>query len=311
LKRSATEVLRRGIDSTLANWPLIGVRLAATIVMGMLVILSIVAAIVPLLVSAGMSHFDPRNAQGAAEAIVGLVTDHWVVLLYVLLLIFAVILVILALHSFVEAGVAQVLVDAERRANRVTKPDRGVFEAFSIERWMSGARHSWWPVFWIYNIVWSVGLLFMLVPLFLTMAGMILIHEPAGRVVVGCGGILFSFLVMIPVSVVCAICVAKAIAICVGRNLGAAEASAVAWREMRADFGRHLIVGLIVYAISFGAAVVLSSMSMAVNITSQHAPMSGLAFAPVQIVGSLAQSVVSAAIGIWLLACFVALTEER
>lgn len=312
MKRSATDVLRRGLDMAVANWPLIGVRMAEAIVVFTMMVISLFAAVVPLLVSAGMSHFDPRNTQGAAEAIIGLLTDHWMVLVYLFLLMIVVLLLALVVHSFVEAGVTQVLVDAERRAAPVTNPDRGVFAAFSGDRWFAGAKHSWWAVFWVYNIVWSAGLAFVLVPLIITLAGMLMVPSPGGRVAVACGGIALSVLVLIPVSIICGIWTAKTIAVCVARNLPARESCSRAWRELKADFSRHLIVGLIIYAISFGAAIVLSTMSSVVSMTSnRHAPMFGLAFAPLQIVSSLAQSVVSAAIGIWLLACFVSMTEER
>jgi hypothetical protein len=302
VKRSVTDVLRRGLESTTANWPLIAIRIAATIVITLIVVLSLVAAVVPLLVSAGLAHFNPADAKDAAEAIIGLLTDHWIVLIYIFLLATVVLIGILMVHSFIEAGAAQIVVDAERQP---------ALAAFSMERWLSGAKHSWWTLFWIYNIVWSVGLLFMLVPLIATLVFMLMVGDNMGRIIIGCSGIAFAVLIMLPVSIVCALWTEKAIVIAVARNASARDASSIAWRELRADFGRHLGVGLIIIAISFGASIVVSSFSIVANLSNQHAPLSGFAFAPMQIIGSLVHSVISAAVGVWLLACFAAMTEER
>src|SRR5205807_2372573 len=140
LRRSATDVLRRGFDSTIANWPLIMIRIAEGIVFVGIVIVSVVAAIVPIAVSAGISKYDLKNAENPAEAIAALIVQHWMLIVYVLLILTVVLVVLIAIHSFVEAGTAQVFVDAERRAKGVTAPLRAVFRAFTIDRWMAGGR---------------------------------------------------------------------------------------------------------------------------------------------------------------------------
>src|SRR6058998_2076105 len=43
--RNTTDVLRRGLDSTLANWQLIAIRIAASILFVIIIVASIVAAI--------------------------------------------------------------------------------------------------------------------------------------------------------------------------------------------------------------------------------------------------------------------------
>lgn len=311
MKRNVTDVLRRGIDSTVANWPLIAMRIAATIVVMTVVILSVIAAVVPMLVSAGLSHFNPADAQSATEVIASLVTEHFMVLVYVFLLAFAVLFVVIVVQAFVDGGTTQILVDAERRALRVTGPDRGVLAAFSMDRWFAGAKHSCWTIFWIYNIVWSFGLLIVLVPLLLTLVGMLATDTVGTRVAAGCVGLAFAMLLFLPIAVVCTIWTEKSIAVCVSRNLGARAASGEAWRDLRADFGRHFGVGAIVMAVSFGMAMAVSMTSMGVNMTTHHAPGAGFAFLPLQILGSFAQSILSAATGIWFRSSFVSLTEEK
>src|SRR6185437_3436976 len=95
--------------------------------------------------------------------------------------------VLMAIHSFVEAGSARVFVDAERNGAGVTR-SRESFRAFNMDRWLQGGRASWWTVFWIYNIVWGVGGLILLIPLLLTLGALFLVTETAGIVAVTCGG---------------------------------------------------------------------------------------------------------------------------
>jgi serine protease AprX len=58
VKRGVIDVLRRGLDSTLANWPLILVRLAETIVFAMLALATVFAVLAPIIVSVGIRVAD-------------------------------------------------------------------------------------------------------------------------------------------------------------------------------------------------------------------------------------------------------------
>jgi KaiC/GvpD/RAD55 family RecA-like ATPase len=45
-----------------------------------------------------------------------------------------------------------------------TVTNRVAFRTFNMDRWARGGRASWWSVFWIYNIVWGIGGLLILIP---------------------------------------------------------------------------------------------------------------------------------------------------
>jgi heme/copper-type cytochrome/quinol oxidase subunit 2 len=136
--RNTTDVLRRGLDSTLANWQLIAIRIAENILLVLLVIASIIAAIVPVAVAAGLSHFDFQNADNAVQVIAAMVVEHWALILYILVIITVVLGVMIAVHSFVEAGNTKVFVDAERGAGGAPVPQRAALRAFTIDRWLQG-----------------------------------------------------------------------------------------------------------------------------------------------------------------------------
>jgi hypothetical protein len=303
--RNTTDVLRRAFDSMVANWPLIVIRIAENILFVMIIFGSIVAAIVPIAVAAGLGNFDFKNSDNPAEAVMNLAVEHWMLIVYILAIITVVFGILIALHSFVEGGNAQVYVDAERAP---------ALRVFSMDRWLHGGRTSWWSIFWIYNVAWSIGGLIILIPLLLTIIGMLLVNDAGPRIAVACGGLALSVLFLIPVGVVIAIWTQKAIAVAVARVENATVALKNGWALIRNDLGRHIAVALVVFAIAFGGSMVISMftapMAMFRNISRTTTPFD-LFLAPGQIATSVLQSIYSAAVGLWFLASYVGMTEER
>src|SRR6202022_3880375 len=106
---------RRGFDSVLANWPLLLLRLAESILFAAIAVAAVIAIIVPVLLSAGMSKFDLGGANDPAEFLRSILLDHWLHIVYVLAGICALLILFVALHSFVQGGAAEVFVAAGRR----------------------------------------------------------------------------------------------------------------------------------------------------------------------------------------------------
>jgi hypothetical protein len=149
-----------------------------------------------------------------------------------------------------------------------------------------------------------------LVPLILTIGGLVLVSDTTGRIVVGCAGLALAIFVLIPVAVVVSIWCAKAITICVARSLPARESLRLAWRAVRDDLGRHVAVAVIAFVVSMALNSVVSAFSIPMTISSQHLPSLELFFTPVRLASGIVQSMVSAGVGSWLIACFVSMTEE-
>ena len=304
MKRSAIDVLRRGFENALANWPLILIRIAEGVVFGVIIVGSIIAAVIPVLVTAGLSgDVDYRNPENVAQLFATLVIEHWVLLLYIFALFLLIFGVLIAIHSFVEAGCARVYIDGERTLG---------LKAFAADRWFRGGVGGWWAVFWVYNLAWSVGALILLGPLVLTMVGMLAVSEAMGRVAIGCAGLGITLLLFLPTAILVGMWTQKAIVVCVSRTLGAVEALRAARREIKLDFGRHLAVMLVLMVLGFIAAMVISSMSFPLSIGGhRRVSFLPLFLAPMQIALSFVQAVASAALHAWSLASFVALTEEK
>lgn len=302
MKRPITDVLRRGLESALANWPLMALRIAENILFAMLIIGSIIAAIVPLLVSIGFAiHID--KPEEVAPAIGTALIEHVALFLWIFVGALFLALLLVVIHSFVMAGCAQTFVDAEG----AERP-----KVFSMERWLSGGRQKTWTVFWIYNITYGTTLIPVLVPLIITLAAILAFRDSqAGIVLAGCLGIAVALFLFIIGCVIAAVWSLKAIILAVERNLGASDASKQAWAEAKADAGRHFGVAFILLVISFGGAMTIGMFSVFFAMPGGHDPFMSFAFAPARLVISLLQSAFGAAVGMWMLASFAALSDRR
>jgi hypothetical protein len=316
MKRTATDVIRRGFDNAVANWPLLILRFAEGIVMGVMIIVSIIAIVVPILVSAGISfsNFDVNNPDALAEAIANFFINHWMIIFYIIGVFTVVSFIAMALHSFVIGGIARVLVDGDRAAPDGAPRDR--YRVFSTERWANGGRQTWWPIFWIYNIAYSIALLIIFAPIFVGAVIAIIAHESVPIAIgAGCLGAVITLLLMFVVGILTSICVQKAIIVCAERVTGAMEALRIAWTEARADLPRHLGVTFVMLLISFGAAGIFTTISFAFSgpMHSSHgspAAMIGLMFLPARMVLTILNTIFSSAVALWFLGSFAALSER-
>jgi hypothetical protein len=294
VKRNAADVLRRGFEVTAASWPLLLIRIVEHIVMALMAIAAILAIIVPIAVSAGLGHFnfdnvDADSATGIANTIASALLEHWMLLVFILLVVTIVLFVFVAIHSFVQAGCAGVYVDGQ----------------FTMDRFLAGGRRGWWPVFWIYNIAWLYAGVVLLVPILPIPFIIILTHASTGAMVAGCLLLVLWAFFAIFVCLAAALWTMKAIVIAIARHLPAREALAEARREIRADPGSHLVVGFIMLVIWIGGASVIGMFSGVMSVG--HATPLAIITAPTHVFLSLLNAIFSAGVESWFLATFVSM----
>ena len=314
MKRGVVDVLRRGVDNTLANWPLIVVRLAETILFGIIAVAGVIVIFVPILVSIGIEVTKIRSPEDLAGAAAALL-DKWYLLGWVLVAILVLVTIFVAVHAFVEAGCARVYVDAERIAGPLTEGPRTRFAVFSMERWYAGGVDGWWTLFWIYNGAWSVAALILLIPLIPTALLMLVFREePTALIVSGCAGLVLTLLLFVFVAAVTAMWTTRSIAGWAVRRAGATDALRAGWRAFRADLGRHLLVALALFVIAMAGSSVFSSFSMFAVLgeaAGRHGNLFPLFTAPLRIAGSILNSAFSAVVASWFLACYAGLAAEK
>jgi hypothetical protein len=315
LKRTLTDVLRRGILSTLANWPVILTRVAESLVLFGAVVVSIIGCIVPLLVSAGIGAWElPATSQNAWEMMARIFAQHAALFAYLFLFILVMGLVMVVIHAFVSAGAVRIFVDADRAVPDTPEPRREQFAAFTLERWSEGARAAWLRLFWIYNGTWGVYGLLLLVPtlLFALLISVAVSAENTAAVIAAtCGGVALLVGIAVLLAFVIAIWTQKAVVICVARDLSAAAALRIGWAETRADFLRLFLVYFLIAVVTAGVGSVLSSAFAPFTFGARVNNLWAILTGPVQIASFALQMAVGNAIASWLIACFAAMTEER
>lgn len=313
MKRGIFDLLRRGVDNTIANWQVTALRVAEMVLMIGVAIGAVVVILLPILVSLGINA-GSLSSTSEMEGLIDTLATKWMLLIWIFLGVSALLLVWMLVHSFLEAGAARVFVDGDRVAGPELRGPRSRYRVFSFERFLAGGKDGWWTVFWIYNLIWGIGLLLMLGPLVPTIAAMFLLRgsEPA-MALTGCFGILATVLLMIPIAVAAAVMCNRAIVNWATRRDGAVEAVQDAWTDVKRDFGRHIVTALAIFVVSFAASMFFSTFSMFASLGEAVGGNEGMVLAmtlPLRIMVSLVNSLFSTLIASWFVATYAAIATD-
>lgn len=314
MKRGVFDVLRRALDNTLANWPLIAIRFAESVVFAILAVLAAIAILAPILVSIGINIADITSPEDI-EGVAGMLLTRWALLLWILLAVAVLLTVFVALHSLVEAGSARVYIDAERIAGPPAEGTRSRFKVFSMERWWAGARDGWWTVFWIYSLAWTAAGMVLLVPLLPTFALTLLLRDeenPIALIATGCLGLLVTVLLFIVVAIVAGIWTNRAIVDWAMRRAGARDALAAGWQAMRADLGRHVLIAIALYVVLLAGSSFFASFSFFAGLGEAFGESGMTLFftLPLRLLGTLCSYAFTAGITAWFLAAYASVAAE-
>ncbi|HEY0155706.1 MAG TPA: hypothetical protein VGF28_00285 [Thermoanaerobaculia bacterium] len=314
MRRGVFEVLRRGLDNTLANWPLILIRFAEAVTFAILAVVAAIAIIAPILLSIGINLADIASPEDV-EGVAALLLTRWALLLWILVALFVLFGVFVALHSLVEAGSARVYVDAERVAGPALEGPRSRFKVFSMQRWWTGAAEGWWTVFWIYNLAWGAAGVILLVPLLPTFVLLLFLRDddqPYAAIATGCLGLVVTLLLFVIVAIVAAIWINRAIVDWAIRRAGARDALAAGWQATRADLGRHVLIAVALYVVMMAGSTFFASFSFAAGL-GEAVSDSGFALMftlPLRMFGTLCSYAFTAGVTAWFLAAYAGVATE-
>ncbi len=185
---------------------------------------------------------------------------------------------------------------------------------FSLERWLTAAKDGWWTVFWIYNIIWGVACLILLIPLIPTIALMLIFRAQEGvAVLAGCLGLLVTMFLAVIVTIVAAIWCNRAIVDWAMRDSGAREATASASSEIRADLGRHVLAAIAIFVVAMAGSAFFASFSFFAGLGEAFGSGQNtliVMMLPLRLAGSLLNSAFSAALGTWFAASYAAIALD-
>jgi hypothetical protein len=293
--------IQRGFDNVLANWPLLLIRVAENVVMMLLVVFTILAGVLPLVFFGAFIQMleQIETPDQAAQAVI----ENPLILLYLMLVISVAILAAVLVHSFVQGGVVGCYLRAEKNAGEANPAERERFRVFTPELWFRDSRRSWWGIFWVYNIIWGVFGLILLVPLVALAVAMFLSRESPHIVAIACSGTALLFLLLLLAGIVTHFWSTAAVIVNVhGRGIGASLREG--WGISLRRFWVFLLLALIAVMLSLVAVGSIGAASFGVGLLSTI-PGVAILTLPIQVAISLLQTAVSIAVGAWFLAASV------
>lgn len=314
MKLGVFDVLRRSLDNTLANWPLIAIRLAETIFFLICTAIAVLAIVAPILVSVGINVAAMTTPDEVLEALLGL-GAQWLLFVWIFLAVSVLMLVFVAVHAIIEAGSARVYVDGERIAGPGLDAPRARFRVFSFERFWTGARDGWWTVFWIYNIAWTISSALLLIPLLPTLAILLAMRDsdnPGIAAGIGCLGLLATLLLFFVIAIVTTIWVNRAITIWAVQRAGVRDALSAGWRAVRGDFARLLLLAISIFVIAVAGSSFFSTFSLLMTFGGMADDSAAALFflLPVRFFASLLGWAFSAGMAAWFLAAYATVAAE-
>lgn len=302
--RTLGDICRRGMENVLANWPLILIRIAEGIaILVMMVVLVVVAALPVGLAGAGFSAADLEQYGDVEELLTGIGP---LVILYALVVFTVVFTLAVIIHSFVMAGVVGCYLEGDRRAPEGNF-GRMDFKVFTPELWAREARRHAWRFFWIYNVIWGVYSVILLVPLlFLAVLAFLMREAPAG-IAIAVIGMILVMLVAILLAIVAFIYSQVALIESARTGAGVFESLRRARGVTRQRMANVLLTSVIYFSVSMLIGGILAGFGFALGMMGSI-PGLDMAFLPFRVLFSLFNSAVSTIFGCWLLAALIAAT---
>ena len=309
--RTPSDHIGRGLDSTVANWPLILMTMVERMVMSTIFVIGFLIAAIPPVVAGALTLSKLQSVDDPADFVQKLVLDHPFALIFSLLVIAIVLIPMIIIHSFFQAGQSASLLSADEKAGETGQ--RAAFRAFNFGLWINAAKANWWPVCVVINIVWSVAFLLAIVPVVAAVAVSVIAISNGGDTEglrMGCFLFAISAVLMLVVSFFCGLWSQLSIfELFITRGISGWEACKRGWRQLTRRFGEALLTALLMMLIVAGAIFALILLQIALA-SASHAGLA-LIFLPIQLLATVAQSVIGGAMSCWAIATFASFRNSK
>lgn len=306
--RPITTLIQRGFDNTVANWQLILVTLAGQIAMVAVFVVLFAIAIIPAIFM-GIAIDWGSIADNPETFFESFVLGHPFFIIYLLLMLGLILIPVMMMYAFLEAARIGVYVDGERARGEHAGRER--MRVFDASRWLAWGRREWWPVFWIYNIVWAVILSIVLV-FVLVIAAVAIAAGVAGgagegaAVAITCLGLLVLLPLLLVTSLAGNAISSVAMVRAVREGSSTRESLSGAWAFIRRHIGTVVAVIAVTIIVAFALGGGFGVLRLVIDGVGEANAGLLVALVPIQIGIALIQSVISAAVQSWSTATWTA-----
>lgn len=280
---------------------------AEGVVLAVIIMLGLVVTIVPLAI-AGSSALESLESAASgddpAAFIRWVLFEHPFLVMYAIIALTAIVVIAVAVHSFVRAGFIGVYIDGDRAAGASSLRDG--MKVFTPERWFTHGRRGWWQVFLIYQVTWGLYGLVLLVPIVAVGALLMMTMDTEAVVFVGCGGVLVVMLIAFLGGLFVSVWTQLALTEAVRLNLPAGKAIRAGTAMLRARPGEIFAAVIILFGAVIVVMMLFAVLYMMIGALS-IIPLMSIVTIPFQIVLSIAQSAVQTFMAGWFIAVFVAI----
>ncbi len=308
---AAIDCIQRGCTSLRANWELVLVQLLQSLLVTALVVVGLLPPLAVLGLSAGdawrqLQSGDPTAAQGVAEALLAAVGASGPALLAAGAATMLVWLLAFLVACYLQGGIYGVLATADRQAPLGELRRPAWFRTFSWRDVQGWGRRNLWRFFLLWNLVLAVAGFWLLASAaWLVAAALGGERWGAGAAAgIGCGGalpLLFGW-------VTTALWASLSLAALADGGLGVLAAARRGAAVLGRRLGGVLLVFLLFVVVAFALTLVFAPLSVAFDLVLREQLMANLAASAVL---GLAQSLLSALVGIALVASLIALVRSE
>ncbi|HSN68092.1 MAG TPA: hypothetical protein VLV48_02540 [Thermoanaerobaculia bacterium] len=300
------DVIRRGADNVLANWPLLLIRIAESVAMIVITLGILIGAVVPIVAaSVGGSLTDLFDGTMDPERVLRSISPF--LILYVILVFSVVMLVAVVVHSFVQGGIVGCYLAGERAAPPGAA--RVDFRVFTPELWWSEGKRNVWRFFWIYNVIWGAWSLVLLLPLLPLILLLVAMPENPAAIVLAIVGFIAILVFAVALAFVAFVWSQVVLLDAAKRSLAPVEAISRSSEAMRGRVGNIILIGGIFFALSMLVGSGVAGFSFFFEAAGML-PGLGVALIPFQVILSLVNSAVSTLFGSWMIAALAAALHQ-
>ena len=248
---SAIDCIGRGVANLRANWELVLLQLAQTILCAVMVVGGGVALIMILGASFLLQLSDPSDWSAALERLQGFSVD--VGLLAIALAATTILLTLVGLvYCWFQAGIMATLERGERQAPPAARVGSGLFRTFSLRNFAGWSHAGAWRYFNYFGLLSLVGAAILGVFMVAMLLGTATIGEGAGAAVFGC----LAFVPLAALLVVLNIWVLIGMALLPRQEFGVWRATRGALTILRHRFGGALLLTLLFVLASAGVTLI-------------------------------------------------------